>query len=193
MNSENTYENIYEEIDTKRTILTNRWKSEECQFMLVNVVKALQSNQPWSEFLSRLPYIEDVFTGWDLRGAVLEKINFSNVDFKEVSLYFTSLIGSDLESCDFREASFGWTNLSETSLVNANLEGCLMLKTNFSKANLSNANLARAVLAGSNLSGANFSGADLSGANLLGAKLEGAIFEGANLDNTRFGELAKET
>jgi uncharacterized protein YjbI with pentapeptide repeats len=189
MNSESTYENIYEEIDAEKTILINRWKSEECQIMLVNVVKALQSNQPWSKFLCRLPYIEDVFTGWDLRGAILEKINFSNVDFKEVSLYFTSLIGSNLESCDFRGASFGYTNLSETSLVNANFEDCSMLRTNLSNANVSNANLARAVLAGSNLSGANFSGADLSGATLLRANLEGTIFEGANLENTRFGEL----
>jgi uncharacterized protein YjbI with pentapeptide repeats len=191
--SANKSENIYEEIDANRIRLTNRWQSAECQIMLKNVIQSLQSNQHWAGFLSELPDIEDVFTGWDLRGAFLEELNFFNVDFKEVFFIYASLKGSNLESCDFRGASFGYTNLSEANLVDANFEGCIMLRTNLSKANLSNAQLAGAVLMGSDLSEANFSGADLTSANLVGSKLEGAIFEGAILHNTRFGELAKET
>jgi Uncharacterized low-complexity proteins len=188
----NKVKNIYEEVEEERVRLTSRWQSKKCQAMLDNVIVALQSRQPWAHFLSELPYIEEVFTCWDLRGAPLAGINFAGADFKEVRLYFSDLRGANLELCDFRGADLIYANLSEGNLVGANFEGCFMLRVNLSKANLSKAELMRAVLAGGNLVEANFSGADLTGATLLGAKLEGTVFDGAMLQDVRWGEFAKE-
>lgn len=183
---------IYEEIEEERIRLTSRWHSERCQGMLTNAITALQHKQPWAHFLSELPYIEEVFTGWDLRGAPLAGINFAGADFKEVRLYFADLRGTNLESCDFRGACLIHANLSEANLTEADFEGCFMMRINLTKANLSNAQLMRTVLAGSNLVEANFSGADLTGATLLGAKLESTVFDGAILQDVRWGEFAKE-
>ncbi|MEG5031055.1 pentapeptide repeat-containing protein [Microcoleus sp. AT8-B1] len=188
----NKTKDIYQEIEEDRIWLTSRWQSDKGQDMLANVIAALQSRQPWAHFLSELPDIEEVFAGWDLRGAPLAGINFAGADFKEVDLYFTDLSGANLELCDFRGAEVGYANFSDANLVGANFEGCFMARINLSRANLSNAELMRAVLAGGNLVEANFCGADLTGATLLGAKLEGTVFDGAILQDVRWGEFAKE-
>jgi len=188
----NKTKDIYEEIEEDRIRLTSRWQSEKSQAMLANVITALQSRQPWAHFLSELPYIEEVFTCWDLRGAPLTGINFAGADFKEVRLYFTDLNSANLELCDFRGADFSRANLSDANLAGANFEGCFMIRINLNRANLSNAQLSRAVLAGGSLVEANFSGADLTGATLLGTQLEGTNFDGAMLHDVRWGEFAKE-
>ena len=60
---------ILKEAEEEKTKLKSRWESEEMQIALAQVISALQLGQPWAQFLSDLPYIEEVFTGWDLRGS----------------------------------------------------------------------------------------------------------------------------
>jgi len=184
-------EEILRQGEEERLAIRNRWKTNEMKTALVKVVSALQLGQPWTDFLSDLPNIEEVFTGWDLRGASIGSVNLSGADFKDVALYFIDLQGANLAYADFRGADLVYADLSRSNLSGANFEGCIMGRINLQKANLSNAQLAGASLVGGNLVEANFSGADLTDANLFGAKLEGAVFDKAILKNTRFGELAK--
>ncbi|NET50486.1 MAG: hypothetical protein F6K09_17680 [Merismopedia sp. SIO2A8] len=65
-------EEILKEAEEKEAYLKSRWETQEMQTALSQVVLAIQSNRPWSDFLLKLPDIEEVFSGRDLRGAPLE-------------------------------------------------------------------------------------------------------------------------
>ena len=95
---------------------------------------------------------------------VLDFVNLTGANLKEVDLTEVDLREVDLTAADLREVDLTAAKLIVANLTRADLEG----------ANLTGAKLDLADLEGANLTGADLEGAELAGANLTGAYLTGA-------------------
>ena len=138
------------------------------------------------------------FDGLDLRNAI-----FDNADLSNISLKSTKLVGARFANADLLGTSLSGYDLTNTNFVGVDLSGkdltgTILTGTNLSNADLSGvnlsgkdltgtiltgANLSNADLSGVDLSGKDLSNADLSGVDLSGKDLTGTILTGANLSN----------
>lgn len=110
--------------------------------------------------------------------AILDHVDLSYFDLRNVVLAGAALRGADLTGCDLSGADLHGADLSEAIVIQAKLVGAIVFG-----ANLSNAKLERADLSNAELSSANFSGAFLKDANLSGAALDDCNLREANLNN----------
>jgi uncharacterized protein YjbI with pentapeptide repeats len=135
----------------------------------------------WNEWREDNTQVVPDLQGADLRGYVLQGVNF-----KETNLCNTMLRGADLNEADLSDAKLSGADLNGATLILTNLSGADLIGVNLSgielyRANLSWADLSEANLLGANLSRAELIGADLAAANLRGARLRKADLGEASL------------
>jgi uncharacterized protein YjbI with pentapeptide repeats len=135
--------------------------------------------------------IENAHITPDLRGAILSRESFFNVNFKNADLSKAQFLSSNLEETQFQGASMiqaifkratiEAANFTCADLTGANLEQVYAEDVIFRNADLCQTSLERADLWCADLTGANLQCACLRGTNLNGANLENANLTKADL------------
>jgi hypothetical protein len=106
-----------------------------------------------------------------MRGARLDKLDFTRASFQGAHLHETWLTGADLKGADFSRATLVGANLTEAFLGGANLVG----------ADCRNAVLGHARLIGADLTCADLSGADLYLSTLVRSTVSDCVLRGARV------------
>jgi hypothetical protein len=101
----------------------------------------------------------------------------SKVDFVEENLSEYDLREISLIDANLNHARFDQSDLTGANLSNSNLTGANLSNANLTGANLSNANLTGADLRNSNLEGINLTGATIKGTHLNGANVGNTVPE----------------
>lgn len=109
-------------------------------------------------------------------GRVLENVDLTGANLREVSFQRTDLSQATLKSVDAYRAKFVRTDLSRAILDNARLTATDFTRASLDEASLQGADLRNAKLVGASLRKANLTGAVLDGADLRNADLSGAIW-----------------
>lgn len=106
-----------------------------------------------------------------MAGALLEKLQASDADFRNADLGRVQAVESCFFGCDFKRAN----------LEDANLRGALLDGADLSAMKFRGNDLTGAYLRGANLQSSVFQGVSAYGANLQGAELAGATIADCNL------------
>lgn len=137
------------------------------------------------------------FSGSNLVGLSLPKLNFRGASFQDADLRYANLAGVILEGANLQGANLASVSFRGANLINANLEGAILDNADFLKANLKNACLKNAALTHTSFRGADitevdFTNADLRWVNFAGVRgsLEGIKFDNADLQGAR-GDYAR--
>jgi uncharacterized protein YjbI with pentapeptide repeats len=137
--------------------------------------------------------------GLDLRGALLQQINLSNLPLARMQGGRSWLVSpsstdeqQDLARVYLDGADLGGAHMEECFLGGAHMEECFLGGAYLERAYLEGAHLEGADLEGANLKGANLLGTHLEGASLEGAHLEGASLEGAHLEGANLARAHLE-
>ncbi len=152
--------------------LQSRWLTAQGQQALASAIASLKAGKAFELALTGVVFVEEVYSGKDLRGAPLGDRELQGVDLHEVALDFAQLCNADLTRTNLRDAHLSHVDFSNAVLERADLSGCKALFSNFGGADLHDANLKRSNLSGANLIGATLVGADLAQTVLVGAKLD---------------------
>src|SRR5260370_1355535 len=137
----------------------------------------------WNEWRREHPNTKLDLSGADLRGADLQKTNFTGTDLQK-----TNFTGADLRGADLRGADLSTSYLVRADLEDADLRGAILKDKYLRGVDFREANLSHTDLSGANLQGTNLSGANLQGTNLSGANLQGANLIRASLVETNLSE-----
>ncbi len=119
--------------------------------------------------------------------AVLQSINLSHNDLRDVELFGADLRYSYLQKVNLQAVHLKAVNLAHTKLQGAVLNGAKLVGLNLQSAKLQGANLANANLAGANLKYAELHETFLFATKFQGAILSGAKLEGIYLNQSNFG------
>jgi len=116
-----------------------------------------------------------------LAGARLDQLQATELDFSLVFAQEVDLRGANLDRCDFSAACLrhGW-------FARASLRGARMSKADANEADFTEAVLAGIDARDAQFDGACFERASLRGADLSGARLEGCCLRGAHADGANF-------
>lgn len=143
--------------------------------------------------LSNANFQEASLYGCNLNEANLNKTNFVRADLRGATIENATLVNADLENADLRVGGISSGNSFDTGqAVNfrgANLSGAKLAGSMASKADFSDAILADANMTKADLRGAMMEGADLSNAEIQGADLSGASFKAAILTGVRINDI----
>lgn len=142
-----------------------------------------QGSTQWNAWREKNPTAKIDFSGADLRGTYLHKINLHeatlrNANFEGVKLSSADLSHADLRGAKLNHADLSWSDFSEAVLIRAQLKGA-----NLGQAKLPHARLQEADLSDAILVGADLSAADLTKAKLVNSSLVEADLSWANLTN----------
>ncbi len=142
---------------------------------------------------------QGAYAGLDLRGALLQQADLSNLPLAHMLggrswLVCPSLTEEqrDLASAQMERADLGGAHLERSFLGGARMEECFLGGAHLEGAYLEGAHLEGANLEGASLRGAHLRCAHLEGANLEGAHLEGANLEGAHLEGANLARAHLE-
>ncbi len=117
-------------------------------------------------------------------GRLIERLDFTYAELRNLSLKGADLIQIDLAHADLRNSSFNGTDFEKANLQNAWLHETNLTYTSFKEANLEQAILQNAILDYANLQNANLSSADLRNVSLLKTKLLDADLTNARVNET---------
>jgi hypothetical protein len=109
--------------------------------------------------------------------------------FRRSNLRFADLKGAKLDKADFSGSNLVWTKFDQASLRGSVLRFCNTTGASFYAADLRNADLRGTFIGTANLSRANLKNADLRGLNLTQAKLNNANFTGCRLNQANLKGL----
>ncbi len=112
----------------------------------------------------------------DLKGAVLEGVNLSGLDFQKACF----------DEARITQGSFKTANLNQSSFRKAVLSGVDTVSAKLKKCDFTEADLRGMTFTITDCSGANFDRADLRGVSFTTCKLQGADLSTANLEGTTF-------
>lgn len=117
-------------------------------------------------------------------GRLIERLDFTYAELRNLSLKGADLIQIDLANADLRNSSFNGTDFEKAHLQNAWLHETNLTYASFKEANLEQAILQNAILDYANLQNANLSSADLRNVSLLKTKLLDADLTNARVNET---------
>ncbi|QDT07483.1 Serine/threonine-protein kinase D [Rubripirellula lacrimiformis] len=126
------------------------------------------------------------FSGADLSGTSLDKVDLRGADFSGAELRFCEFREADASGCNFSGADFAFANLRSLSATQSDFSGSVAPYSIAEEANFSDSSFRRSYFVGSRLSGADFSGSDLTGANFSFCDITNAKFDGAILTDCIF-------
>lgn len=111
-------------------------------------------------------------------GILLERIDFTYSELRNVTLKKADLIEIDLSHADMRNSSFNGTDFENATFYNASISQADLSYTSFKNADLRNAKLENSIL-----DYANLQKADLSSSNLKNVSLSKTVLKEATLKN----------
>ena len=117
-------------------------------------------------------------------GRLIERLDFTYAELRNLSLKGADLIQIDLANADLRNSSFNGTDFEKANLQNAWLHETNLTYASFKEANLEQAILQNAILDYANLQNANLSSADLRNVSLLKTKVLAADLTNARVNET---------
>ena len=117
-------------------------------------------------------------------GRLIERLDFTYAELRNLSLKGADLIQIDLANADLRNSSFNGTDFEKANLQNAWLHETNLTYASFKEANLEQAILQNAILDYANLQNANLSSADLRNVSLLKTKVLDADLTNARVNET---------
>ena len=129
----------------------------------------------------------------NLKGAQLQRVNFTEVAFWRGSLFECDLEGAQFDRANLQKTVLAGSNLRDAHFVGANLKESILTGADLTRARLAGADLTSAILAEATLRNADFSNAVLFEANLTDANAEcvnltGADLQGATLVRTNLNK-----
>lgn len=117
-------------------------------------------------------------------GRLIERLDFTYAELRNLSLKGADLIQIDLANADLRNSSFNGTDFEKANLQNAWLHETNLTYASFNEANLEQAILQNAILDYANMQNANLSSADLRNVSLLKTKVLDADLTNARVNAT---------
>jgi len=157
----------------------NKWRKKNSS-IVINLKKANLKGA----ILERVDFSDADLRGANLRGAKLFAADFNSANLSDADLEGAELEGADLSKANLTEAILDRADLTDASLIEANLTDALLLDTDLTRADLFRANLRNAYLCGAVLRETDLTEADLSESNLKEAVLFRAVVKGAKVSNS---------
>lgn len=117
-------------------------------------------------------------------GILLERIDFTYSELRNVTLKKADLIEIDLSHADMRNSSFNGTDFEKATFYNASISQADLSYTSLKNADLSNATLQNSILDYANLQKANLSSSNLKNVSLLKTVLKEATLTNAIVHKT---------
>jgi len=117
-------------------------------------------------------------------GILLERIDFTYSELRNVTLKKADLIEIDLSHADMRNSSFNGTDFENATFYNASISQADLSYTSFKNADLRNAKLENSILDYANLQKADLSSSNLKNVSLLKTVLKEATLKNAIVHKT---------
>ncbi|WP_405328471.1 pentapeptide repeat-containing protein [Leeuwenhoekiella sp. LLG6367-2.1] len=117
-------------------------------------------------------------------GILLERIDFTYSELRNVTLKKADLIEIDLSHADMRNSSFNGTDFEKATFYNASISQADLSYTSLKNADLRNATLQNSILDYANLQKANLSSSNLKNVSLLKTVLKEATLTNAIVHKT---------
>ena len=117
-------------------------------------------------------------------GILLERIDFTYSELRNVTLKKADLIEIDLSHADMRNSSFNGTDFEKATFYNASISQADLSYTSLKNADLRNATLENSILDYANLQKANLSSSNLKNVSLLKTVLKEATLTNAIVHKT---------
>jgi len=156
--------------------LEQRWNTEEGKNILSNILNAISKGENWNTLTKELLFIEDVFNGKDLRGAIIKNATIKDSDFQKANLDYAQLKNVKFVNVDFTETFFFYSDIDKSSFR----------KCVFTESKMGRSNICDSIFSGCILNNTNFLGAKLANTNFVNSDLSNSMFVMAKTKNLQF-------